>query len=79
VLLGEDGRRDEHQCLLAVERGRKRGADRDLGLAEANVAADEPVHRARRLEVLLDGLDRGRLVGRLAIRERSLEPLEPVL
>jgi hypothetical protein len=54
VLLGEDRRRDEHERLLAVDGDRERRAHRDLGLAEADVAADEPVHRARRLEVLLD-------------------------
>ena len=79
MLLGEDRRRREHQRLLAVDRDRERGADRDLGLAEADVAADEAVHRARRLEILLDGLDRALLVRRLAVRELRLEPLEPVV
>ena len=69
VLLGEHRRRHEHQRLLAVERGGEGRADRDLGLAEADVAADEPVHRPRRLEVLLDRLDRRALVLRLAVRE----------
>ena len=76
VLLGEDRRRREHQRLLAVDRDRERGADRDLGLAEADIAANEAVHRPRRLEVLLDRLDRGLLVGRLAVGELRLEPLE---
>ena len=79
VLLGENGRRDEHQRLLAVERGGKRGADGDLRLAEADVAADEAVHRARGLEVLLHGLDRRALVRRLPVRERRFEALEPLL
>ena len=48
VLLREDRRRDEHQRLLAVHGDGERGADGDLGLAEADVAADEPVHRAAR-------------------------------
>src|SRR5205085_4723361 len=47
--------------------------------AEADVAADEPVHRARRLEVLLDRLDRALLVLGLAVRELGLEPLEPLV
>ena len=46
VLLGEDRRRHEHQHLLPVHRDRERRAQRHLGLAEADVAADEPVHRA---------------------------------
>ena len=62
VLLGEDRRRAEDERLLPVHGDRERGAHADLGLAEADVAADEPVHRVRRLEILLDRLDRTRLV-----------------
>ena len=58
VLLGEDRRRAEDERLLAVHGRSERGPDRDLGLAEADVAADEPVHRPRRLQILLDGFDR---------------------
>ena len=65
-------------CLLLIG-DRERGADRDLGLAEADVAADEPVHRPRRLEVLLHRLDRVLLIRRLAIRERRLELLQPLV
>ncbi len=78
MLLREDGRRHEHQRLLAVQRGGEGGPDRDLRLAEADVAADEAVHRAGCFEVLFHGLDRGRLVGGLAVGELGLEPLEPV-
>ncbi len=46
VLLGEDRRRHEHQHLLPVHRDGEGGPHRHLGLAEADVAADEPVHRA---------------------------------
>ena len=77
VLLRQHRRRHEHQRLLAVDRGGEGGAHGDLGLAEADVAADQPVHRARRLEVLLDRLDRGALVVGLAVGELGLEPLEP--
>ena len=76
VLLRQHGRRNEHHRLSIVEGGRERGANRDLGLAEADVAAHEPVHRARRLQVLLDRLDRRPLVLGLAIREARLELLE---
>ena len=45
VLLGQNRRRTEHERLFAV-RGRDEGcAYGDLGLAESDVAADEPVHR----------------------------------
>ena len=79
VLLGEDRRRAEHEHLPAVDGDGERGPDGDLRLAEADVAADEPVHRPRRLEILLDGLDRPRLVVGLAVGERRLEPLEPLV
>ena len=45
VLLGEQRRRHEHGGLLAVLDRLEDRPDRDLGLAEADVAADEPVHR----------------------------------
>ena len=41
VLVGEQGRGHEHGHLLAVLDGLERGADGDLGLAEADVAAHE--------------------------------------
>ena len=69
----------EHEHLPAVDGDGERGANCDLGLAEADVTADEPVHRPRRLEVFLDGLDRTCLVVGLAVRERSLEPFEPLV
>ena len=78
VLLGEDRRRHQHQHLLAGVGGLERRAQRDLGLAVADVAADQPVHRALGLHVGLDGLDRLALVGRLAVRERRLELAQPV-
>ena len=79
VLLREDGRRREHQHLAPAARDLERGAQRDLGLPEADVAADQPVHRAVRLEVVLDGLDRARLVLGLRVGERGLEPRHPAL
>ena len=79
VLLGEDRGRAEDERLPAVQRHGERCAHGDLGLAEADVAADEPIHRPPRLEILLHRLDRLELILGLAIRERALEPLEPVV
>ena len=53
VLLGEDRGRDQDDHLLAVGGGLDGGAQGDLGLAEADVAADQAVHRPRRLHVAL--------------------------
>ena len=54
VLGGEDGRRDEDRDLLAVLDRLERGPQRHLGLAVADVADDEPVHRPDQLHVGLD-------------------------
>ena len=77
VLVGEDRRRGEDGRLLAVEDALEDGAHRDLGLAVADVAAEEPVHRLLRLHVALDVADRAELVGRLRELERLLELLLP--
>ena len=63
-------RRAEHHDLLAVLRRLERRADRDLGLAVADVAADQAVHRLVGLHVGLDVGDRRELIGRLLERER---------
>ncbi len=73
VLLDEQRRRHEHRDLLAVLDRLERGAHGDLGLAEADVAREQPVHRDRLLHVGLDLVDRLQLVGRLGERERLFE------
>ena len=73
VLLGEDRGRRQDQRLPAVAGGLERGPQRDLGLAVADVAADQPVHRALGLHVGLGLLDRLELVVGLAVGERALE------
>ena len=60
VLVGEDRRRREDGRLLAVEDALEDGPHRDLGLAVADVAAEEAVHRLLRLHVALDVADRRR-------------------
>ena len=75
MLLGEQRRRREDRDLLAAGDGDERGAQRDFGLAEADVAADEAVHRPRRDHVLDHGVDRRVLVGRLLEAEARRERL----
>ena len=58
---------------LPVHHDAEGRAHRDLGLAVADVAADEPVHRPRRSRSAEHVLDRRDLVGRLLVRERRLE------
>ena len=72
VLLREDRRRAQDHDLLAVLRRLEGGPQRHLGFAEADVAADEAVHRLGGLHVGLDVGDGGQLIGRLLVRERLL-------
>ena len=58
VLEREHRRRREERDLLAVHHRLERGAHRDFGLAVADVAAEQAVHRRRRLHVALDVGDR---------------------
>ena len=75
MLLGEQRRRHQHRDLLAVGDGDERRAQRHLGLAEAHVAADQPVHRLARRQVRDHRLDRRRLVGRFLEAEALGERL----
>ena len=65
VLLGEQRRRAQDHDLLLVGDGDERGTQRDLGLAEAHVAADQAIHGLAGGHVGHDRLDRRGLVGRL--------------
>ena len=73
MLLREHGRRHEHGDLFAVHHGLERGADGDFGLAKADVAANQPVHRFRFLHVGFGFLNGPPLVGRFLEDEGALE------
>ena len=73
VLLHQERRRHQHGHLGAVLHGLERRPHRDLGLAVADVAADQSVHRDRLLHVRLDLVDGDQLVRRLGVGERVLE------
>ena len=78
VLEREHRGRGEDRDLLAVHHRLEGGAHRHFGLAVADVAAQQPVHRRRRLHVALDVGDRGALIRREIPLERVLELLLPV-
>ena len=78
MLEREHRRRREEGDLLAVHHRLERGAHRDLGLAVADVAAQQAVHRRRRFHVALDVGDRRLLIERQVVLERVLEFLLPV-
>ena len=73
MLLSEHGRWREHRDLASIHHGFEGRADCDFGLAEADIAADQAVHRARTFHVNLGVDDRFHLVGRFAKRERMFE------
>src|SRR2546428_30867 len=77
MLLRQDGGGHQSGDLLAVHHRLERRAERDLGLAVADVARDQPVHRLGCLHVTLDVLDGQPLVGRLLKFERRLQLLLP--
>ena len=78
VLLGQDRGRHEKGRLFAFLHRLENGADRDLGLAEADIAADEPVHRARAFHVPFRFEDGPLLVLGFLVDERVLEFALPV-
>ncbi len=65
VLLREHRGRHQHRHLSPVHHRDERRAQRHLGLAEAGVAANQPVHRLGPAHVADHFVDRGELVGRL--------------
>ena len=73
VLARQQRRRHHHRHLLAVHRRRERRAQRHFGLAEADVAADQPVHRPAGGEILERRVDGGQLVVGLLVGEAGAE------
>src|SRR5262249_17996680 len=78
VLEGENRGGREERDLLAVNHRFERRTHRDLGLAVPDVAAEQTIHRRRRLHVARDVANRGLLVGRQVVLERVVELLLPV-
>ena len=73
MLLREERRRHEHGHLLAIDQCDKCGAERDLGLPEADVTADETVHRLALCEIRDHRFDRRLLVRRFLEAESFCE------
>src|SRR3989442_8932614 len=77
MLLRQDGGGYQYGDLLTVHHRLERRAERDLGLAVADVPRDQPVHRLWRLHVTLYVLDGQPLGGRPLKFEPPLQPLLP--
>ena len=73
VLIGENRRRRHDRDLQAVVHRLERRPHRHLGLAEADVAAQKPVHRLLAAQILLDRAHRLQLIRRLLVGEGALE------
>ena len=73
MLLCQQGGGHQHDDLLAGLHGDERGAQGDLGLAEADIAADHAVHRTAAAEIGDDGFDGLRLVRCFLELERRFE------
>ncbi len=76
VLAREQGGGGDHRHLLPGQRRDECGAQRDLGLAEADIAADQPVHRLALRQIaqhivnralLIVGFGPGKAFGELVI------------
>ena len=78
VLTREQRRGHQHRRLLAVLDRLEDRAYRDLGLAEADVGADQSVHRTRQFHVGLHVLDRLGLVGGQRVGEEVLHLALPL-
>ena len=78
MLLCQHGCGHQHSDLLVVHHGLEGSAQRDLRLAVARIAADQPVHRARLLHILLDCANGIDLIVGLHVGEASLQFLLPL-
>ena len=77
MLLRKHRCRDQDCRLLAVQDTFHDRPQRNLRLAEANVAAEEPLHRSRRLHIVLDLRNRPQLIVRLRVLKALFKLLLP--
>src|SRR5262245_36721030 len=79
VLTGEERRRHHDRNLLAGKNGDEARAERNLGLAETDIAAHEPIHGTPAGEILEHGADARLLVVGLFVRKSRRElVIDPV-
>lgn len=71
MLAGEQGGRADHRHLHPRHRRDEGGAQRHLGLAEADIADDQPVHWLARGQVAQHIVDRPVLIVGFLVRKRS--------
>ena len=79
MLAGQQGRRADDRHLLAAHRHHEGRAQGDFRLAEADIAADQAVHRLAGRQVLQHVVDGAELVVRLLVGEAGAELVEHAL
>ncbi len=79
VLPGQNGGGHQYGALFAVHHALERRPDGHLGLAEAHIAAEQPVHGLGTLHIVLDLIDAAELIIGLLIGEPGLELPLPVV
>ena len=73
VLARQQRGRHDDRALLAADGGDEGRTQRHFSLAEADVAADEAIHRPPRAEILDGGVDRRELVVGFLVRKAGAE------
>ena len=73
VLPGQDRRRGQDRTLLAAHHAFEGRAQRNFSLADADVAADKPIHRPGLFHILLDLGRGGQLVGGFVVGKALLK------
>ena len=73
MLLREHRGWRQHRNLFALHHRFERGPNRNFGLSESDIAANEPIHRTRLFHVALCRGDGFQLIGCFAIWKRVLE------
>ena len=73
VLSGEDGRRRHDGHLPSAQRHGRRRSQRDLRLSEADITADQPIHRLAAGHIAEHVADRGGLVDGFGERKATDE------
>jgi hypothetical protein len=79
VLLRQNCRRHKHGNLKSIHRRFKCRAHSDFGLSEADIAAEQTIHRLLALHITLDLRHRTQLVVRLLIGKRLFKLALPCI
>ena len=74
----QDCRRHQQRALLSIHHAFEGGAQRDLCLSKADIAAQQPVHRYGRLHIGFDLIDTAQLIVRFVVGKAAFEVVLPI-